>query len=92
MLVLSRRMRDSIMIGHNIVVTVLSIGRDQVRLGIDAPGDVEVHREEVYRAIQQANREAATSNREDLGALAGVLERRRTETIGGSDAAPDAST
>ncbi|HUA94553.1 MAG TPA: carbon storage regulator CsrA, partial [Acidimicrobiales bacterium] len=61
MLVLSRRMRDSIMIGHDIVVTILSIGRDQVRIGIRAPADVEVHREEVYRAIQQANREAATS-------------------------------
>lgn len=60
-LVLSRRTRDSIMIGHEIVVTVLSIGRDQVRLGIEAPPDVEVHREEVYRSIQEANRAAAAS-------------------------------
>lgn len=61
MLVLSRRTRDSIMIGHDVVVTVLSIGRDQVRLGIVAPSDVEVHREEVYRSIQEANRAAAAS-------------------------------
>lgn len=60
------------MIGHRIVVTVLSIGRDQVRLGIEAPADVEVHREEVYRSIQQANRLAAQSEG-DVGQLAGVL-------------------
>lgn len=78
MLVLSRRTRDSIMIGHRIVVTVLSIGRDQVRLGIEAPADVEVHREEVYRSIQQANRLAAQSEG-DVGQLAGVLP-----TVGGS--------
>ena len=64
MLVLSRHARDSIMIGHDIVVTVLAISRDQVRLGIDAPLDVEVHREEVYRAIQEANRVAATGDGE----------------------------
>ena len=71
-LVLSRRTRDSIMIGHQIVVTVLSIGRDQVRLGIEAPADVEVHREEVYRSIQHANRLAATSAG-DVSQLAGVV-------------------
>jgi carbon storage regulator len=71
-LVLSRRTRDSIMIGHQIVVTVLSIGRDQVRLGIEAPADVEVHREEVYRSIQQANRLAASSAG-DVAQLASVL-------------------
>jgi len=70
-LVLSRRTRDSIMIGHDIVVTVLAIGRDQVRLGIVAPPDVEVHREEVYRSIQQANRGAAAAG--DVSQLAGVV-------------------
>ena len=60
------------MIGHQIVVTVLSIGRDQVRLGIEAPADVEVHREEVYRSIQQANRLAATSDG-DVAQLAGMV-------------------
>lgn len=75
------------MIGHDIVVTVLSIGRDQVRLGIEAPGDIEVHREEVYRAIQQANRAAATSTSEDLGALVGVVDKRpKAEARSVSDA------
>lgn len=61
------------MIGHQIVVTVLSIGKDQVRIGIQAPADVEVHREEVYRSIQQANRLAASSSTEGLGGLRGVV-------------------
>jgi len=73
MLVLSRKTRDAIVIGHDVRVMVLSIGRDQVRLGIEAPPDVEVHREEVYLAIQEANREAAASSAETTEALAAVL-------------------
>ena len=56
MLVLSRRAQDAIMIGPDIVVTVLSISRDQVRIGIEAPADVEVHRKEIFLAIEEANR------------------------------------
>jgi carbon storage regulator len=52
-------------------VTVLSIGRDHVRLGIEAPPEVQVHREEVYRAIQEANR-AAAATPGDEAALAEV--------------------
>ena len=73
MLVLSRRERDSIMIGHDTVVTVLSIHRDHVRLGIQAPRDVEVHREEVYKELQRANQAAASSTPADLDQLADVL-------------------
>jgi carbon storage regulator len=75
------------MIGHRIVVTVLSIGRDQVRLGIEAPADVEVHREEVYRSIQQANRIAAESGG-DVGQLAGVLAASPTPSGGSAPATP----
>jgi carbon storage regulator len=56
MLVLSRKLNQSIMIGDNIVVTVLEVKGDQVRIGISAPRDVAVHREEVLLALQQANR------------------------------------
>ncbi len=90
MLVLSRRTRDSIMIGHQIVVTVLSIGRDQVRLGIDAPPDVEVHREEVYRSIQQANRAAATSAG-DIAQLAQVRTGSKAEHRSQRPVVPDPS-
>jgi carbon storage regulator len=66
MLVLSRHRDESIIIGDNIVITVVDVRGDKVRLGIDAPTDIPVHRQEVYEAIQrerqngQANGNAAT--------------------------------
>ena len=59
MLVLSRHRDESIMIGDEIVVTIVDIRGDKVRLGIDAPQDIPVHRQEVYEAIQRENRKAA---------------------------------
>ncbi len=61
MLVLTRRANQSIIIGDDVVVTVLEVRGDQVRIGITAPRDVTVHREEVYRALHDANTDAATS-------------------------------
>jgi carbon storage regulator len=59
MLVLSRQRDESIVIGENIVVTIVDIRGDKVRLGIEAPGEVPVHRQEVYEAIQRENRKSA---------------------------------
>ncbi|MFM7844139.1 MAG: carbon storage regulator CsrA [Planctomycetota bacterium] len=59
MLVLSRHRDESIIIGDDIVVTIVDIRGDKVRLGINAPQDVPVHRQEVYEAIQRENRKAA---------------------------------
>ncbi len=59
MLVLSRQRDESIVIGDNVVVTIVDIRGDKVRLGIDAPGEVPVHRQEVYEAIQRENRKPA---------------------------------
>jgi carbon storage regulator len=53
MLVLSRKHDERIMIGENIVITVVDIRGDKVRLGIEAPKDVPVHRQEVYNAIKE---------------------------------------
>jgi len=53
MLVLSRQRDESIMIGDSVVVTVVDIRGDKVRLGIQAPSEVPVHRREVYEAIQR---------------------------------------
>ncbi len=53
MLILTRRVGESLMIGDDINVTVLGIRGNQVRLGVDAPKDVAVHREEIYERIQQ---------------------------------------
>jgi carbon storage regulator len=59
MLVLSRQRDESIIIGDNIIVTVVDIRGDKVRLGIQAPTEIPVHRQEVYEAIQRENLQAA---------------------------------
>ena len=72
MLVLTRRANQSIMIGADVVVTVLEVRGDQVRIGIDAPRSVSVHREEVFRELEAANRAAASPGSgalQDLAAL-----------------------
>jgi len=55
MLVLSRQRDESIIIGDNIVITIVDIRGDKVRLGIEAPTEIPVHRQEVYDAIQREN-------------------------------------
>ena len=70
MLVLSRQRDESIIIGDNIVITVVDIRGDKVRLGINAPTEVPVHRQEVYEAIQRENKKASQmgpSETRDLG-------------------------
>lgn len=69
MLVLSRREAQSIVIGNNVVVTVVSIRGDQVRIGIEAPRSVTIHRQEVAVAIEAANREALARTDVDLASL-----------------------
>ncbi|MBI3463416.1 MAG: carbon storage regulator CsrA [Planctomycetes bacterium] len=59
MLVLSRHRDESIIIGDDIVITVVDIRGDKVRLGINAPIEIPVHRQEVYEAIQRENKQAA---------------------------------
>ena len=59
MLVLSRQRDESIVIGDNIVVTIVDVRGDKVRLGIEAPREISVHRREVYDAIQRENQQAA---------------------------------
>lgn len=64
MLVLTRRAGQSILVGDDIVVTILELSRDQVRIGIRAPRSVSVHREEVYEEILLSNRAAAEGGAE----------------------------
>jgi carbon storage regulator len=59
MLVLSRQRDESIIIGDNIVITIVDIRGDKVRLGIEAPQEIPVHRQEVYEAIQRENLKAS---------------------------------
>ncbi|MGE7121244.1 carbon storage regulator CsrA [Peribacillus sp. NPDC046944] len=58
MLVLTRKPNESIVIGNDIEITVLAIEGEQIKLGINAPKNVDIHRKEVYLSIQQENNEA----------------------------------
>jgi carbon storage regulator len=73
-LVLTRRANQSIMIGHEIVVTVLEVRGDQVRLGIKAPRSIDVHREEIFAQLQQANRDAAQAPKQQPESLEGFTK------------------
>ena len=74
-LVLTRRANQSIMIGHEIVVTVLEVRGDQVRLGIKAPRSIDVHREEIFAQLQQANRDAVKPSKQALESLQNIKTR-----------------
>ncbi|MBP3040173.1 carbon storage regulator CsrA [Bacillaceae bacterium Marseille-Q3522] len=58
MLVLSRKLKESIMIGSDIEITVLAIEGDQIKLGIQAPKNIDIHRKEIYITIQRENSNA----------------------------------
>jgi carbon storage regulator len=77
MLVLSRQRDESIMIGDNIVVTIVDIRGDKVRLGINAPTEIPVHRQEIYEAIQRENRRATRLEPKDTRSLGAPLARRK---------------
>ncbi len=72
MLVLTRQKNESIMIGDTIEITVVGVRGDKVRIGIQAPTDISVHRKEVYLAIKQANIEAAKAAATAVDALGEV--------------------
>ncbi|GAA1599028.1 carbon storage regulator CsrA [Actinoplanes couchii] len=75
MLVLTRRSGESVMIGDDVVITVLEARGDVIRLGIQAPREVQVHREEVYRELQEANRSAASPTPDAVHALTRMLDK-----------------
>ncbi len=69
MLVLSRRRNESIVISDNIIVTIVDVRGDKVRLGIDAPTEIPVHRRELYDAIQKENQRSSMSDPSDVEPL-----------------------
>ncbi|NRA42729.1 MAG: carbon storage regulator CsrA [Pseudomonadales bacterium] len=63
MLILTRRVQEALVINDNVTITVLSVKGNQVRLGIDAPRDVEVHREEIYQRVKGTSDDDNAGNR-----------------------------
>ena len=82
MLVLTRLINETIMIGDTIEITIVDVRGDKVRVGITAPNTVPVHRKEVYLAIKQANVEAAQADAaaaEQLAKVGDLLKKKDTE-------------
>lgn len=75
MLVLSRRLGESVVIGDDVVVTVLEVRGDVVRIGVDAPRSVQVRREELVAAVAEANQSAASSDRAGAAELSKLARR-----------------
>lgn len=73
MLVLTRRPGESVMVGDDVVITVLEVRGDVVRLGIRAPRSVPVHREEVYLELRAANQAAASLSEDAVQALSRLI-------------------
>jgi carbon storage regulator len=75
MLVLTRKLNESIMVGDDVKITIVDVKGDQVKLGITAPRQVAVHRAEVYREIQKENQLAALHNKPNLDTLEKMLKK-----------------
>ncbi|WP_078378894.1 carbon storage regulator CsrA [Sutcliffiella halmapala] len=75
MLVLTRKTEEAIKIGDDIEIKVIAVSGDQVKLGIEAPKHVEIHRKEIYLSIQEENNAASHSSFDLLQALSNQLKK-----------------
>jgi len=80
MLVLSRRVGESVVVGEDITITVLEVRGDVVRVGIDAPRSVRVHRAELLRELEDTNRAAASPADDVVSSLAEEIARHEGES------------
>ncbi|HVN70666.1 MAG TPA: carbon storage regulator CsrA [Desulfomonilia bacterium] len=76
MLILTRKVGESVAIGDDIQVSVVEIKGNQVKLGIQAPRDVTVHREEIYLKIQEENKRAAQVSKDVLGSVEDLILKK----------------
>lgn len=79
MLVLTRKVGEGIIIGDDIKLTIVEIKGGNIRLGIDAPRDKKIHRQEVYDRIQEQNRAATSWSLEDFNALTDIMPQSKGE-------------
>ncbi len=76
MLVLSRKINQSIVIGDNIEIMLVDIRGDQIKLGINAPKNVKIFRKEVYEEVKNQNVEASKSSIEELNILSSFVKKK----------------
>ncbi len=76
MLVLTRKLREKVVISTDIIVTVLHIDGDQVKLGIQAPKDVSIHRQEIFDEIVKSNREALLQTSDKNGVFQSIMDKK----------------
>lgn len=77
MLVLTRKVNQSIMIGNNIEIVIVDIKSDQVKIGVKAPRNIAVHRKEVYEEIQKENIQALKNIKERLDFVSDLLQKKK---------------
>lgn len=80
MLILTRKPGESLYIGDSVKVTIVEIKGHQIRVGIDAPADLRIYREEIYLQILEENRQAAKASEAGLEGLAEVWKEKRFDT------------
>jgi carbon storage regulator len=80
MLILSRKINESIMIGDQIELSIVDIKGDQVKIGINAPKTVKVYRKEVYAAIQAENIAAVKARPDAIAGLSGLFSDKQPES------------
>ena len=76
MLILTRKVGESIRINDNICITVMDVDGRNIRIGIDAPKDISIHREEVFLRIKEENVKAAGGSDQDLGGIADLFKKK----------------
>jgi carbon storage regulator len=77
MLILTRRPGESIHVGDDIKITVLSVKGRQIKIGLDVPEDMPVYRDELYQKVQEQNREALEATDSDLLMVADLWQRQK---------------
>jgi carbon storage regulator len=76
MLILSRKVGESIRINDNICVTIVDVDGKTIRIGIEAPKEISIHREEVFLRIKEENQKAVAGKDSDLGGIADLFKKK----------------